>query len=87
LNPSALDSFAEVYAAMEEYDIAIASLAKALLLEPNFAYGWMHMGDIFKQNGKQELAILAYEKAKETTALYGIDFVKSVDKKINEIKR
>lgn len=86
LNPSALDSFAEVYAAMEEYDIAIASLAKALLLEPNFAYGWMHMGDIFKQNGKQELAILAYEKAKETAALYGIDFVKSVDKKINEIK-
>lgn len=87
LNPSALDSYAEVYTALEEYDIAIASLAKAVLLEPNFAYGWMHLGDIFTQSGELELANRAYEKAKKSSSLYGADFVVSVDKKIESLKQ
>lgn len=87
LNPSAFDSLAEVFAAMEEYDIAIANLSKAVLLEPNFAYGWMHLGDIFKQSGEVELAIRAYESAKKSASLYGVGFVVSVDKKIEDLKQ
>ena len=87
LNPSALDSVAEGYAAIGEYDIAIANLAKAVLLEPDFAYGWKHLGDIFKQSGEPELAIRAYEKARKSAKLYGVDFVSSVDKELTALKQ
>jgi tetratricopeptide (TPR) repeat protein len=86
LNPSAFDSLAEVFSAMEAYDMAIANLAKAVLLAPEFAYGWKHMGDIFVQSGEAELAIRAYEHAKQSASLYGPDFVISVDKKITALK-
>lgn len=82
LNPSAFDSFAEVFAAMESYDMAIANLTRAVLISPDFAYGWKHMGDIFVQCGEPELAIRAYEQAKKSSSLYGADFAVSVDKEI-----
>jgi tetratricopeptide (TPR) repeat protein len=82
LNPSAMDSYAEGLAAMKEYDLAIAYLTKAVLLEPNFAYGWMHMGDILKQSGELELAIRAYSHAKENASLYGAYFIDAIDEKI-----
>lgn len=85
LNPSAFDSMAEVFAVMAAYDMAIANLAKAVLLAPKFAYGWKHMGDIFVQSGEAKLAIRAYEQAKKSSALYGADFVISVDKEITAL--
>lgn len=87
LNPSAMDSFSEVLVAAKEYDKAIAFLSKAVLLEPDFAYGWKHMGDVFKQNGENELAIRAYEKAIESARLYGEAFTTSVKKSINKLKQ
>ena len=82
-----MDSVAEGYAAIGEYDIAIANLAKAVLLEPDFAYGWKHLGDIFKQSGEPELAIRAYEKVRKSAKLYGVDFVSSVDKELTALKQ
>lgn len=87
LNPSAFDSLAEGLAEIGEYDKAIANLFKAILIEPNFAYGWTHLGDILKKNGESELAILAYENAKKSAKLYGVDFVKSVNKKLTALKQ
>lgn len=87
LNPSALDSYAEGLTAIGEYDLAIAHLAKAILLEPNFAYGWMHMGDIFKQSRELELAIRAYSNAKKNASLYGEYFNSTIDKKIENLKK
>jgi tetratricopeptide (TPR) repeat protein len=86
LNHSALDSFAEYYVQTGEYDKAIALLTQATLIEPHFAYGWEHMGDIFRQSGKPELAILAYEKAKTSAMIYGTNFVNSINRKINSLR-
>jgi tetratricopeptide (TPR) repeat protein len=87
LNPSAFDSLAEGLTEVGEYDKAIATLFKAVLIEPNFAYGWIHLGDILMLNGESELAILAYENAKMSANLYGVDFVNSINKKLIALKQ
>ena len=86
-NPSAYDSAAEGFQAIGEYDKAIASLAKAVLLDPKFAYGWMHMGDILTQSGDREIAWQAYQKAISAAELYGTDFTSSVRKKMKELEK
>ena len=87
LNPSAMDSYAEGLAAKGQYNLAIAYLTKAVLLEPSFAYGWMHMGDIFKLNGEFGLADKAYSNAKESASIYGENFTTYIDKKIETLKK
>jgi len=85
-NPSAHDSYAEGLVAIKEYDRAITHLTRAVLLEPKFAYGWNHMGDIFKESGENTLAGKAYEKAISSAILYGEDFISYVNKKIESLK-
>jgi len=87
LNPSALDSYADGLTKIKDYDKAIAQLTKALLVQPNFAYGWKHMGDILEENGERELARYAYINAKKSAKYYGASFLKSLDKKINSINK
>ncbi len=64
-----MDSYAEGLAAMGENDLTIAQLTKAVLLEPDFAYGWRHKGDIFRQSDELELAKRAYSNAKKKCKL------------------
>lgn len=85
-NPSAYDSYAEALSALGKHDEAIASLTRALLLEPNFAYGWKHMGDILSQSEEKTLAIHAYTMAIKSSELYGDSFRKSMEKKIEKLK-
>jgi tetratricopeptide (TPR) repeat protein len=86
LNPSALDSLAEGQDALGNYDGAIASLSRAVILDPGFAYGWKHMADIFKRNGESKLALNAYGRAINAAGMYGADFVSAVDKEIKLLK-
>jgi predicted Zn-dependent protease len=87
LNPSAYDSYADGLAHIGEYDKAIAQLTKAVLLEPNFAYAWFHMGDLLQLTGELKLAVHAYERAKTSASLYGDSFLKSLNKKINDLNK
>jgi tetratricopeptide (TPR) repeat protein len=87
LNPSAYDSYADGLSNIGQYDQAIAQLTKSVLLEPNFAYAWYHMGDIFQLKGDHRLAVLAYEKARTSAGLYGDGFLNSLNNKIKDIKK
>jgi tetratricopeptide (TPR) repeat protein len=82
LNPSAYDSYADGLAAMGEYDKAIAQLTKAVLIEPDFAYAWKHMGDLFEKQEYGILAYAAYEKALKASDLYGDNFVIQLREKL-----
>jgi tetratricopeptide (TPR) repeat protein len=87
LNPSAHDSYADGLESIGDYDKAIAHLSRAILLDPNFAYGWNHMGDIFKRIGEKEMAIYAYKMAKKAANLYGKDFISSMNEKIHDMEK
>jgi predicted Zn-dependent protease len=87
LNPSAFDSYADGLTSIGEVDRAIAQLTRAVLLEPGFAYGWRHLGEIFQKNGESELAFAAYENARETATFYGARFLKSLEKALNELRK
>ena len=87
LNPSAYDSYAEGFAALKKYDLAIAQLAKATLIDPDFAYGWRHMGDLLIRTNNQELAFKAYNKAKTTANHYGEIFINSLDERIQKLNK
>ena len=49
---------------------AIASLARVLLLDERFAYGFRHMGDLLATTGDQTAAQAAYQRAVAAADLY-----------------
>ena len=81
-NPSAHDSYAEVLAREGDVEEAVRHLERAVELEPRMAYAWMHMGDILFDAGSLVEAIVAYEKAVETSLLYGPEFRDMLAQKI-----
>lgn len=83
MNPSAHDSVADGLHALGNRESAIAHLARSVLLEQRFAYGWRHLGDIYAKGGEEGLARRAYEMAITTAKQYGPDFMESVKKRIN----
>lgn len=86
LNPSSHDSFADGLAKSRQYALAISHLKRAVELEPGFAYGWKHLGDIYTKINSMELALSSYKKARDVSELYGESFKKSVEAIINKIK-
>jgi tetratricopeptide (TPR) repeat protein len=82
LNPSAHDSYADGLETIGEYETAIAHLARAILIEPEFAYGWKHAGEIFEKIGETEFAVLSYKKAMQAAEYYGEAFLQSMKTKI-----
>lgn len=85
LNPSAYDSYAQALFEKGEADKAIANLSKAVLIDPEFAYGWNHMGDIFYQMGETYLAKKAFERGKLAAKYYGPEFIYSLDQKLADL--
>jgi len=82
-NASAYDSMAEVLAREGNIDSAIEHLLKASELEPRMAYAWMHMGDILASTGsKDDEARVAYQKAIDSSVLYGDEFRDMVQEKM-----
>lgn len=86
LNPSAHDSLADGLQKSGEREAAIAHLARSVLLDPRFAYGWKHLGDVYAEGGEKLLASRAYEQAIEAAAGYGPGFRESVAEKIARIR-
>ena len=83
-NPSAHHSYAEALAKSGEIDAAIGHLTRAVLIEPRFAYGWLHMGIIFLQEGAVTEARGAFEMAEQAGALYGAEFRDAVKRRLAE---
>jgi tetratricopeptide (TPR) repeat protein len=64
-NPASHDSWADVLVEEHRYDEAVASLTRATLLEPTYAYGMAHLGDVLLADGSPVLARAAYHRAIE----------------------
>lgn len=86
LNPSAHDSFSEGLYEAGRHEEAIMHLKKAIYLDPNFAYGWKHLGDIYLEIDKKDLALDAYKNALSFSKLYGSDFNDSINETIKGVK-
>jgi tetratricopeptide (TPR) repeat protein len=84
-NPSAHDSYATGLAEAGEVYTALGHLTRAVLHEPRFAYGWLHMGELLRKEGALLEAKSAYEQAKRVSQLYGPRFVEALDRRISEL--
>jgi tetratricopeptide (TPR) repeat protein len=73
-NPAAHDSWADIMVELGRFDEAVASLARASLLEPRYAWASVHLGDVLVKEGSLEMARAAYGRALETTSAYGPRF-------------
>jgi predicted Zn-dependent protease len=81
-NPSAHDSLADAMLANGKPEAALAQLARSVLIEPRFAYGWMRIGDIYVESDEPALARIAYERAIASAGKYGSDFTNSIEEKL-----
>ena len=84
-NPSAWDTQADILHSLDRSEEAIASLARGVLLDDRFAYGFRHMGNILASVGDDDAARAAYEKAVDGADLYGPDFSESVRQLLSEL--
>lgn len=64
-NPAAHDSWADLASARLRTDEAIASLTRAMLLEPTSAYAMLHLGDVLAADDRAMLARAAYRRSIE----------------------
>jgi tetratricopeptide (TPR) repeat protein len=85
-NPSAHHSYAEALAKAGKVDAAIGHLTRAVLLEPRFAYAWLHMGVILQEEGAEQEALAAYMRAEQVSELYGTAFREAVQRRIDQIQ-
>jgi tetratricopeptide (TPR) repeat protein len=85
-NPSAHHSYAEALVKAGEVDAAIGHLTRAVLLEPRFAYAWLHMGVILQEEGSEQEALAAYRRAEQVSELYGTAFREAVQRRIDQIQ-
>lgn len=67
-NPAAHDSWADLLTEQLRTDEAIASLTRAILLEPSYAYGMIHLGDVLVIEGSTAPALAAYRRSIEIAA-------------------
>ena len=84
-NPSAHDSMAGYLARKGDIESAVNHLNRAVELEPRMSYAWMHMGDLLAEAEMPEQARPAYEKAAETSVLYGEEFRAIVAEKLDSL--
>ncbi len=85
-NPSAHHSYAEALVKAGEVDAAIGHLTRAVLLEPRFAYAWLHMGIILQEEGAEQEALAAFRQAEQAGELYGPAFREAVQRRMEQIK-
>jgi tetratricopeptide (TPR) repeat protein len=66
LNPDNYSAWRDLginYCKLEQYELAIDSLKKAINLDPKSAYPHTYLGNVYQYQGKHELAIASYQKA------------------------
>jgi tetratricopeptide (TPR) repeat protein len=80
-NPSAHDSMADLLAQRGEREAAIGHLTRAVLIEPNFAYGWLHIGDLVRDAGALQQARAAYARAAQCAEQYGPGLQEALDRR------
>jgi tetratricopeptide (TPR) repeat protein len=85
-NPSAHHSYGEGLLRAGEVDAAIGHFTRATLIEPRFAYAWLHMGVILQEEGSDLQAYNAYLRAGQASELYGERFKEAVRKRIEAVK-
>ncbi|NJD27743.1 MAG: tetratricopeptide repeat protein [Chloroflexi bacterium] len=81
-NPSARDSLADALETRGELSAAIAELEIAVELEADFAYGWLHLGDLRARMGDQASAQRAYRSALDRATHYGQAFRDRVSERV-----
>lgn len=62
-NPAAHDSWADLLFERNRTDEAVASLTRAILLEPEYAYAMIHLGDVLVADGGLTIARAAYRRS------------------------
>jgi tetratricopeptide (TPR) repeat protein len=62
-DPRSWDRLGLVYLDMGELDQAQTQFQTCLLLKPDYVGGLLHLGETFKQQGREELALPLYEQA------------------------
>jgi tetratricopeptide (TPR) repeat protein len=59
------------YASLKKIPEAIQKLEELILLDPNYIPAYQQLGYLFAQSGRQEAALLIFEKGIEAAALVG----------------
>jgi tetratricopeptide (TPR) repeat protein len=85
-NYSARDSLADALEATGDVRQAAAELQVAVELEPTFAYGWRHLGDVYRQLDDSPSAAQAYRRALDAAELYGRPFTDSVASLLDTVR-
>ncbi len=84
-NPSAWDTRGHILWETGGREEAIASMARAVILDERFAYGLRHLGDMLLEVGDVDAAVTAWERARLSARIadYGDAFDTSLDERLN----
>lgn len=88
-NPSAWDTRGHILWESGRREEAIASMARAVVLDERFAYGLRHLGDMLLEVGDVDAAATAWERARLSASIadYGDAFNTSLNERVGDLSK